>query len=441
MSYKQNKNPFKSSPLNHNLRDKRTGADYNHFHDPNNASRIYTSDQKVISGSSKFGTQSGRAKNLPYDKGGNMNFKVGQRVSEEDLARDYARQLASMYNSGQVTGGAFLADDLYKRNSKLSFKKGKLKLRPGYKGIDEVKNFGGIRGIANEDGSYTAPENQYTEDQIYDMMVQGGGLVSIVDGQIVAGNPNEIMGQGFDKKNRIRTDGDFYKQYEEGSQEDFERDNMSIEERIADYKARRNQSNSPVNNNSPLHQEQEVDQVSGEAFNLQEDYDYQNPVVTVTEGEWVNDPNDPGQQMRVVTTNESITGVRKNLNPGGLGQGQAENWTELKEDICSGRVKGDTSICDDVQSISNSVNEFRPITPPPPPPPPPEIIPDPPQGIDDLFVTGGANIKKRGFDLDLDLSGLDIRGMGGIVSRVGNVIRTKKGRCKGGCAVNPRKRR
>ena len=35
-------------------------------------------------------------------------------------------------------------------------------------------------------------EPKYTPEQIYDMMVEGnGGMVSIVDGKIVAGNPNE----------------------------------------------------------------------------------------------------------------------------------------------------------------------------------------------------------------------------------------------------------
>ena len=56
MAYNQNKNPFQiKSPLNHNLKEKKTGTPYNHFHDPKNQSNIYSSDQKVVSGSNKFG--------------------------------------------------------------------------------------------------------------------------------------------------------------------------------------------------------------------------------------------------------------------------------------------------------------------------------------------------------------------------------------------------
>ena len=123
----------------------------------------------------------------------------------------------------------------------------------------------------------------------------------------------------------------------------------------------RKQKNNPINrvmSNSPLHSnhdEMTNDERSNQSFNLREGYNYDEPEVTVTESEWVVDPNDPTRMIRTITTDETITGRRENLNPGGLGQGQAENWIQLKDDICSGRIKGDTSICDDVQNISNTI--------------------------------------------------------------------------------------
>ena len=201
-------------------------------------------------------------------------------------------------------------------------------------------------------------------------------MVSIVDGKIVAGNPNEVKYEltdadrenpTFSGTSRYSTsyrDADYvpegYMDERSTTKVDPSR-KLTVKELLERRKQKSNSAINRVMSNSPLNQGHETDERSNQTFNLQEGYDYQDPVVTVTEGEWVNDPNNPGQQMRVITTDESITGKRKNLNPGGLGQGQAENWIQLKEDICSGRKKGDTSICDDTQNISNSVTEYRPI--------------------------------------------------------------------------------
>ena len=120
MAYNQNKNPFQSkSPLNHNLRDKRTGTNFTHFHDPNNQSNIYSSDQKVISGSNKFGGN--KANRRFYDD------KLDERVSEADLARNAAGQIANQFNTGELISGNFLADDLYNKKRKLSIKKWSVK--------------------------------------------------------------------------------------------------------------------------------------------------------------------------------------------------------------------------------------------------------------------------------------------------------------------------
>ena len=220
------------------------------------------------------------------------------------------------------------------KNENYQSKNGQLKINKGRMRIDQTKEFNA--GYADEvegydpNVGYVAPETQYTEDQIYDMMVQGGGLVSIMDGKIVAGNPNQVTTEGYDQANKIRyNNDDFRNQYEEGTEEDFNRraernnrpeptqqqkdeakekiiairarkeqekadeklatqekinkikaaraakaaeENRTIEERKALLQekkeailaARAAKSNSPVNNNSPLHQEQELDPRTGQ---------------------------------------------------------------------------------------------------------------------------------------------------------------------------------
>ena len=59
---------------------------------------------------------------------------------------------------------------------------------------------------ASEAKNIVVPENQYSEDDIYEMMVQGNGLVSIVDGKIVAGNPNEVRDENNMVRERIASD-------------------------------------------------------------------------------------------------------------------------------------------------------------------------------------------------------------------------------------------
>jgi hypothetical protein len=348
MAYNQNKNPFQSkSPLNHNLRDKRTGTNFTHFHDPKNQSNIYSSDQKVISGSNKFGNKANRRF---YDK------KLDERVSEADLAREYAGQIASMYNTGELISGNFLADDLYNKKRKLSIKNGKLQLKKGKMGIGKGKEFNQkyadeVEGYDPNVG-YVAPENQYTEDQIYDMMVQGGGLVSIVDGKIVSGNPNQAMSEGYDRANRIRyNNDDFRNQYEEGTEEEFniraERNNRpestqqqkadllaSRQEKINEILARREaeQGNSPVNNNSPLHQDQKTDPRTGQP---KENYVYDEGVEevgeTIEETIYNEDGSIKGTSFRTPKTT-TFTGTETIENveeiPGNTTNPTPPNWND-----------------------------------------------------------------------------------------------------------------
>ena len=197
MAYKQNNNPFNrkiSSPLQHNVTNA-AGESWRHAH--NSRGRTVSLEAKNIAGSSDFGQRANRAvrdqetrtKRLSDERGGG-------RATEKNYAMDYANQLADMYNRGELIGGQFIADDFDKTKSKLSIKNNKVKIKPRFKSVGDAQRYNvqyadEVEGFDPEVG-YQAAETQYTPDQIYDMMVQGGGMVSIVDGKIVAGNPNEV---------------------------------------------------------------------------------------------------------------------------------------------------------------------------------------------------------------------------------------------------------
>jgi hypothetical protein len=488
MAYKQN-NPLSrksnSTPLRHNVRNS-AGDSWRHVHQKNGVIKTLTG--KLIRGSEDFNKRTNRA--VRDERTDTKRLPDGSRATSENYAREYARQLADYYNKGYVTGGQFLAQEFDKTKGKLNlFKKGKL---VDYKGGEKSINLPGMYNMtAAEAKNIIVPETQYTEDNIYEMMVQGGGLVSIVDGKIVAGNPNESKYQVSDADwddadERISKNRGVYgntniqaNKFKEGyvpegymdersttkvdpnrkytvkellelrkqKNEKFLKDNpvdpnavvnttkvdpnrrLSVKELLERRKQKSNSAINRVMGNSPLNTGHETDERSNQTFNLQEGYDYQDPVITVTEGEWVDDPNNPGQQMRVITTDESITGERKNLNPGGLGQGQAVEWTQLKEDICSGRKKGDTSICDDTQNISNSVTEYRPIestttdieeeittT---------EVEEPEPELVDINFDLGQGSIKRNDFSIDLPDVNLPSLGLDQL-----NILKKKCGGCK-----------
>ena len=213
---------------------------------------------------------------------------------------------------------------------------------------------------------------------------------------------------------------------------------------------------SPVNNNSPLHQGQEVDSVSGnplDGFN----YIPGEPVDTVT----IQDVYGPDGTTVIGT--DTITNTKTNFQ----GNKPAppppppppDGTPDFKED-CEGIVMnigaysksgyykcdtkptpiggGSTEIVppeDDTHSYDElSTNTvYTPNDIPPPPPPPVETVPEPRKS---RFVTGGASIRKGGFDLDLQLQFPDWQDMGDIVRRAKGMIFTRSGRCTSGCATN-----
>ena len=465
MGYKQNNNPFKNnitSPLRHNVRDKK-GQPWVHQHDgPNVTGRVAGN---VIKGDMNFG--------------GEFKDKKVKGVSETDTAMAFANQIANRYNTGGLVGGNFRADDYdkwktYNRGgSKPKGFLGKLtgvdmytSNNDGKFHIDFGKKKKGFSGTNqwnvqkgewdDKVGGYkNAPSTQVTPEQVYEMMVEGGGMVSIVDGQIVAGNPNEDTvftdfrsdkGKHNSGMNAIPDGYDFISPPKRNIREYYDRRGNIVPSTSTNYRS----SKMVVNPNydaqmaeynkfydqksdSPLNQGHETDQRSEQTFNLKDNFNYKDPVVTETIGEWVPDPNNPGREMRVITTDQSITGTPdisgKSPNPGPL----SGNWPALKEAICSGKMEGNTNICDDVQNISNSVTEYRPIDDGSTTETEIEVeetrIPEPEW---DLGVPG--SIKSRGLQMKFGIPDLDL--MGGIKRIVDGIVFTNKGKCRAGCATN-----
>ena len=435
MGYKQNNNPFNrkiSSPLRHNVVNSE-GKSWKHSHNSRGVSGRFEGG-KIIRGSEDFNKRRNRA--VVDSDTDTKRMDSGKRATSKNYAKDYADQLARGYNMGAITGGQFLAEEYNPGKGKFELFKGGDLVDFSTRGANIGE--GGMYNVTyGERGSLVAPETQVTSDEIYEMMVQGGGLVSIVDGKIVAGNPNNVR---FSERGTTGSGkSTFANQYHSGLADDYVPEGYTIDERSNEprrkltvkelLEQRKQRSNSAINrvmSNSPLNQGHETDERSNQTFNLQEGYDYQDPVVTVTESEWMVDPNDPTRMIRTITTDETITGRRENLNPGGLGEGQAENWAQLKEDICSGKVKGDTSICDDVQNISNTVTEYKPIEP--------EIEEEittteieetPPQDPVFEFDLGSGRKKKKQFDIELPDVNLPSLGLDEL-----NILKKKCGGCR-----------
>ena len=301
MGYKQHNNPFSrkiSSPLKHNVTNA-AGETWRHVH--NDQGRVVSLEAKNISGSSDFGKKANRAvrsketgtKRLSEERGGG-------RATEKNYALDYAKQIADMYNRGELVGGQFIADDFYKRKAKTTLKRGKLKIRPRFKRIGDAQRYN-VQYADMQEGfdpeiGFQAAETQYTPEQIYDMMVQGGGMVSIVDGKIVAGNPNEVKHKitdedwkdyrfkGTDRyKTIFNREGYVPEGYMvEDERSDQNRGKLSVAELLELSKSKRNNPINRVMSSSPLHSNhEEMDERSNQTFNLQEGYDYDEPENTV----------------------------------------------------------------------------------------------------------------------------------------------------------------
>ena len=473
MAYTQN-NPFSrktSSPLKHNVTDPRGGV-WEHGHqgqDPN-ANRGWKNyvdktghvtgtaySPKILRGSTEFGKKPNRAsENLVTGTNRMPEELGGKRNTEYNNAMSMANQLAELYNTGQFTGGNFLAEEFYKNPGKLSLKNNKVSWKGGNKGLNIGKSFNVQQGVLGDDGAYTIPENQFTGDQIYEMMKQSGGLVSIVDGiGFVSGNPGQNTVEMPLDENELRGRVQ-YNAYDPENKNTYDKENIRVHKSNATYDPTTyvprgynlaeegderfaalgpsRKSSSPFYKrglkSSPLNQNHDDDTRSGNEFVLNPDFNYGPEVVTTTEGEWVIDPNNPEQMMQTNIQDVSITGTRNqpevitsegdpnppiNPNPEGLSQEELnQNWTNFclenpTDPRCQGFNKREGIEIDDtdIQNIQRETINYRPIEPP-------EIIKSEPEldpYVNPLDLTGGRT--KRGnwsFKLP-DLEGMSLGGL------------------------------
>ena len=180
----------KPSPLNHEYGQA-------HQHRPNDPDGVggfrlgsYTPNQGV----DNYG-QRGFNRNVDIADGGSTTAN-----SELDVL---SGQIANYYNSGQLSGGTFQGPDFSKTKGKFGLDVNKKR----FGGLDVKLNLGGnTRTISeantfdlagndynNETGDgFIQPENQYTKEQISGLIQEGGGFVSMVDGNLVAGANNTL---------------------------------------------------------------------------------------------------------------------------------------------------------------------------------------------------------------------------------------------------------
>ena len=447
MGYRQHNNPFSKSisPLKHNVTD-RSGNPWEHVHD----GRTVTGKRQFreIKGQSTFGQKA--------DK------KVRGRT-EREIAMEYANQLADYYNQGAITGGNFRADDFDRiKNFKRSKKQrgffgrltgidifrdqhGRVVVDTGKRG----KSIGGTNQYNVQQGEWDAdakafkniPEVQVTADQIYEMMVEGGGLVSIVDGKIVAGNPN---------RDYIRRDytGEGYDAIPSGyTIVDDQRSDQPKRKTVAELLEERKQRNNPINmmKNSPLNTNHGLD-TDQRSDNEQEGYDYvYRPDEAVTTTERVELENGgykiitrvvtPGTGTQIIE--EPGGGGRRPIGGDGEGEGFTnpalpdQTWEEFVNAPCPspGKPEGHRYCppkTDEVEIVNVSEEVF------PPEPPPVEETEDSGPPPLDLGVSGVSKI--RGGDFRFHIPDIDL--MGGIRAVIDGVVFTNKGRCKSGCATN-----
>jgi len=447
MGYRQHNNPFSKSisPLKHNVTD-RSGNPWEHVHD----GRTVTGKRQFreIKGQSTFGQKA--------DK------KVRGRT-EREIAMEYANQLADYYNQGAITGGNFRADDFDRiKNFKRSKKQrgffgrltgidifrdqhGRVVVDTGKRG----KSIGGTNQYNVQQGEWdkdskafkNIPEEQVTAEQIYEMMVEGGGLVSIVDGKIVAGNPNkdyimkDYTGEGYDAVPLGYTIVD------------DQRSDQPKKKTVAELLQERKERNNPINmmKNSPLNTNHGLD-TDQRSENEQEGYDYvYRPDDAVTTTERV-ELEDGGFKIvtKIVTPGTGTQIIEEPGDSGGDGGSSSgegfynpalpdQTWDEWVEAPCPSpgkdRQPGD-KYCppktDEVEIVNVSEEVF------PPEPPPVEETEDSGPPPLDLGVSGVSKI--RGGDFRFHIPDIDL--MGGIRAVIDGVVFTNKGRCKSGCATN-----
>ena len=227
MAYKQNNNPFNrkiSSPLRHSVVNSE-GKSWKHSHRNSGVSGSFEGG-KIIRGSEDFNKRKNRA--VVDSDTDTRKMESGKRATSKNYAKDYADQLARGYNMGAITGGQFLAEEYNPGKGKFELFKGGDLIDFSTRGANIGE--GGMYNVTyGERDNFVAPETQVTSDEIYEMMVQGGGLVSIVDGKIVAGNPNDVR---FSERGTTGSEkSTFANQHHSGLANDYVPEGYTIDER------------------------------------------------------------------------------------------------------------------------------------------------------------------------------------------------------------------
>jgi hypothetical protein len=436
MGYKQHNNPFGKiiSPLKHNVRTP-GGKTWDHSHMNSGKVRGTVERGRLIRGDEDFNKRTNRA--VRDERTGSKKLPDGSRATSENYAREYARQLADYYNKGYITGGNFLAQEFNKKKGKLNFfKKGNL---VDYKGGKKSISLPGMYNMtAAEAKNVVVPDNQYSEDDIYEMMVQGNGLVSIVDGKIVAGNPNEIRNENDLIRERVGDEGtkdergrrSYDPNWTPEGYEVFNEDKRTVREILAERKG------DPINmmKNSPLQSNHGTDERSN---NEQEGYDYiYRPDENVTTTERV-ELDDGGYKIitRIVTPGTGTQIIEEPGDQGGDGGGSGsgegfynpnipdQTWDEWVEAPCPSpgkdRQAGD-KYCPPKTDDVEIVNVSEEIFPPDEPDPEPE-----PELVDVNFDLGQGSIKRDDFSIDLPEINLPDLGLDRL-----RILQKKCGRCK-----------
>ena len=264
-------------------------------------------------------------------------------------------------------------------------------------------------------------------------MVEGGGLVSIVDGKIVAGNPNrdyimrDYTGEGYDAIPSGYTIVD------------DQRSDQPKRKTVAELLEERKQRNNPINmmKNSPLNTNHGLD-TDQRSDNEQEGYDYvYRPDEAVTTTERVELENGgykiitrvvtPGTGTQIIE--EPGGGGRRPIGGDGEGEGFTnpalpdQTWEEFVNAPCPspGKPEGHRYCppkTDDVEIVNVSEEIFPPEDPDPDPEPEPELV-------DINFDLGQGSIKRDDFSIDLPEINLPDLGLDQL-----RILQKKCGGCK-----------
>tara|TARA_R100001594_G_scaffold3331_2_gene12571 strand:+ start:6383 stop:7981 length:1599 start_codon:yes stop_codon:yes gene_type:complete len=216
MAYKQNnplsrKSSNKPSPLKHSLVDSRDGSSYPHRHGYGDKSNQFRGVQgKQIVGNPDFNTN----KNKVFRKD-------GEKFKASDMNLEYLQNIANIYNQGGFAPGSTFTGGTYYNNPNSTPSQGLNVFglnfstpQRGSTGVRDklvIKNTGRSKGIQGQgmyglgdnwsineetgawdrkkDAPLTIPQQQYTAEQLYDIMSSGDGMMQYIDGiGFVGGN-------------------------------------------------------------------------------------------------------------------------------------------------------------------------------------------------------------------------------------------------------------